>query len=175
MIHETLTIAFLWGLLLSMGLCAASSLSLRYGNRYMEIASVGWGQFIWGNARSYSGPIGVDVMEGMKWQWEGFSGFWTDWWPRIFLRQRPRYVGIPLWIPAAGFAVLFAQAYLPSHRRHKRMKLGQCIECGYKLTGLTEPRSPDCGTGFRAGDETCLLYAVSTACLRPLWYFCLLP
>ena len=154
MIRKTLTIVFLCGLLLSVGLWAASFLGLRYGNRYMDIVSVRWGQFIWGNAHAYSGPIGVDVTEGMKWQWVGFRGFATDWRPRIFLRQRPRYLGIPLWIPAGGFAVLFAQAYLPMRRRRKRVKLGQCIECGYNLTGLPEPRCPECGQPFEGKGDT---------------------
>ncbi len=30
-------------------------------------------------------------------------------------------------------------------RRWRRRKHGLCIHCGYNLTGLTEPRCPECG------------------------------
>ncbi len=32
--------------------------------------------------------------------------------------------------------------------RRRRRKQGHCLTCGYNLTGLTEPRCPECGTGF---------------------------
>ena len=31
-------------------------------------------------------------------------------------------------------------------RRYRRRKRGLCVRCGYNLTGLTEPRCPECGT-----------------------------
>jgi hypothetical protein len=30
---------------------------------------------------------------------------------------------------------------------------GRCLECGYDLRGLTEPRCPECGTSFTPGSE----------------------
>lgn len=33
-------------------------------------------------------------------------------------------------------------------RRWRRLRRGSCAKCGYKLTGLTEPRCPECGTRF---------------------------
>ena len=33
-------------------------------------------------------------------------------------------------------------------RRRPRVRPGHCIRCAYNLTGLTEPRCPECGTPF---------------------------
>lgn len=33
-------------------------------------------------------------------------------------------------------------------RRWRRRRKGQCLKCGYSLTGLTEPRCPECATSF---------------------------
>ncbi len=32
--------------------------------------------------------------------------------------------------------------------RSRRKPPGHCLTCGYNLTGLTESRCPECGTGF---------------------------
>ena len=39
-------------------------------------------------------------------------------------------------------------------RRRERLKAGLCGTCGYNLSGLTEPRCPECSTAF---DPTTLL------------------
>ncbi len=55
-------------------------------------------------------------------------------------------VAIPLW-----FIVLTCGAYpfvvlvVAPIRRHRRRKRNECIRCGYSLTGLPEPRCPECG------------------------------
>ncbi len=33
-------------------------------------------------------------------------------------------------------------------RRWRRERMGLCVKCAYNLTGLTEPRCPECGTEF---------------------------
>ena len=51
----------------------------------------------------------------------------------------------------AGCLVLIAFV-IPMHLHYRRIQRryseGQCIKCGYNLTGLTEPRCPECGTEF---------------------------
>lgn len=58
---------------------------------------------------------------------------------------------VHLWIPtiACGsfFMCLMAAGTVCSRRRRK---LGQCVNCGYSLQGLTEPRCPECGTEIQA-------------------------
>ena len=46
----------------------------------------------------------------------------------------------------ALFALYPALAFIRGPlRRWRRRKRGLCIHCGYNLTGLTEPRCPECG------------------------------
>ncbi len=63
----------------------------------------------------------------------------------------PRFcaLDVPLWQPVALFGawpfVAFVRGPL---RRARRRCQGLCVRCGYNLTGLTEPRCPECGTAF---------------------------
>ena len=58
-------------------------------------------------------------------------------------------VTAPLWGPFILFGayptVAFIRGPLRSWRRRRQ---GLCVKCGYNLTGLTEPRCPECGTEF---------------------------
>lgn len=71
-----------------------------------------------------------------------YRGFTTYWMPT----KRP-YVRIPLWIPAVVFALCFwCSYYLPIRRVRMRQEKGLCVNCGYCLIGLGEPRCPECFT-----------------------------
>lgn len=56
-----------------------------------------------------------------------------------------------LWIPVVAISILL---FLPEllgnvHRFLRRQRAERsCAKCGYNLTGLTESRCPECGTGF---------------------------
>jgi len=57
--------------------------------------------------------------------------------------------GVPFWGPAALLLVCPAIALMSGPiRRRRRRKRGECVKCGYNLTGLPEPRCPECGTVF---------------------------
>jgi hypothetical protein len=60
-----------------------------------------------------------------------------------------RGVGFPFWAAVPLLLVYPAIAFLggPLRRRHRRRE-GLCLKCGYDLTGLTEPRCPECATPF---------------------------
>ncbi len=56
-------------------------------------------------------------------------------------------VALPLWsIVLIGGAYPFAVLIIAPIRRHRRRKRNECVQCGYSLTGLTEPRCPECGS-----------------------------
>ncbi len=55
-------------------------------------------------------------------------------------------VSLPLWLLLLVLAA--PTAYLWHRDRRFRFPSGHCQQCGYNLHGLTEPRCPECGTGF---------------------------
>ena len=65
---------------------------------------------------------------------------WNSWSGRPHLV----YVEFPLYAPFLAVAIptLLVWRFVPKFPR------GHCRRCGYNLTGLTEARCPECGTGF---------------------------
>ncbi len=64
----------------------------------------------------------------------------------------------PAWVPAGlllivPVGVAVRGPYL-RRRRSLRNRRNQCLECGYDLTALTEPRCPECGLGFSGPLDT---------------------
>lgn len=58
---------------------------------------------------------------------------------------------LALWGPAGLLAVWPCVAFLRGPvRRYARRRHGRCVRCGYLLTGLPEPRCPECGTPVTA-------------------------
>lgn len=60
-----------------------------------------------------------------------------------------RNVRFPFWFPTLLFSAWPLLAFVrgPMRRRYRR-KRGLCLQCGYNLTGLPQPRCPECGTEF---------------------------
>ncbi len=165
MLRRTLTIFSLLGLLLSVALWAAtyffSIVVATSGSECWELGKgcVGFGRY------SYSGGYGIGYgpigprsasMYGGGWSYtiprlwksRAFDGWETGWVPTLGFNPL-RFV-FPLWIPLFVFAVLLSYLLRPIHRRRKRKKLGLCLKCEYNLTGLTEPRCPECNTPFES-------------------------
>ncbi|TWT42085.1 hypothetical protein RAS1_32130 [Phycisphaerae bacterium RAS1] len=67
--------------------------------------------------------------------------------------QQAWVVAGPIWAPVALLFLWPALSFVASVRRRlrcrKRLRAGQCLKCGYNLTGLSEPRCPECGAAIR--------------------------
>ena len=156
MIRKTLTIFSLIGLLLSVASWATpwhiqykfNHVIFRWSDggfgvmtSYLSSASTrrqGWG--IWGRTYKISwlpqfAPI--RIWRNPKLSWSRCLYFTiSNWW-------------LPSWMPFVICGVIFYRCDpLRYSRRRKREKLGLCIQCGYNLHGLTEPRCPECGQPF---------------------------
>jgi len=60
-----------------------------------------------------------------------------------------RVLWIPCWAPVVLFSAWPVFAFFRGpYRRAKQGATGFCSRCGYNLTGLVEPRCPECGTAF---------------------------
>ena len=69
--------------------------------------------------------------------------------PQQFGSTADRWLlSVPLWIPFIFFAAYPILVLIKTIRRRLRRKPGHCSNCGYDLTGLPEPKCPECGTEF---------------------------
>jgi hypothetical protein len=58
---------------------------------------------------------------------------------------RTRYVRVPYWFPATGFAMVPVARLVSMVRRRRGIAAGRCESCGYDLRATPE-RCPECGT-----------------------------
>ncbi len=88
-------------------------------------------EFIWGHhpfqGRTWH-SFGVYSYDQKGWQ---HSGLIFPIWSALFL--------------SVGIATLFIRGPV---RRHRRRRRNHCLHCGYNLTGLSDPRCPECGRPF---------------------------
>ncbi|MCH8052571.1 MAG: hypothetical protein IH895_00775 [Planctomycetes bacterium] len=152
MIRKTLTILSLIGLLLSVGLWAASYFNVEYVSSRRQTHSV----------RVANGLLRVSqsmlIYEEPDPSWiglhsSGFTGFHTSWTPSYSYNKNSRFgywrVAIPFWIPTSLFSIILLPPLVQSYRRRERKKLGLCVNCGYDLRG-SKDRCPECGSAIDA-------------------------
>jgi hypothetical protein len=105
----------------------------------------------WGSAHSYPE---YPTAQGrvISWKGLGFSA-WASPLPYGDVCVVPPYrdggetgVVLPAWFPAAVFAVLPLRWLIVAWRKQHRNRTGNCIACGYDLTGNVSARCPECGT-----------------------------
>lgn len=79
-----------------------------------------------------------------RWTYYGFSDWETMWTPTI-----PRNgMLLPLWIPVLLLLITAVRPVWRARLRAKRTARGECLSCGYCLTGNTSGVCPECGTAL---------------------------
>lgn len=88
---------------------------------------------------------GFNIWRARRWRY-------SPWWsvvPKVIPYVSGRwYVRVPLYLPIIVVGAGVWYPLLPFVRRRRRRTRGLCVACGYDLTGLIEPRCPECGTKF---------------------------
>jgi len=165
MLRKTLTIASFFGLILSLGLWALSFWGVAYGAGSYGFKAFNGAMFIFRSSSGYDDKrIVANLTRHAKalqiykvpagWLIDDFKVRKTRWLPKFGSNITSSYSLLPLWIPTICFTATLLFIFLPpAFRRHKRIRLGLCLHCGYSLHGLTEPRCPECGVEFTPKDE----------------------
>lgn len=153
MVHRTLVIFFLIGLLMSAVGWAASyydlSFSFGAGHRNIRLKR---GCFYVSRIHGEM-PSGYSGYGPTDFYMLGFKDYRTEWYPKRF-RYQLSVVMVQYTdrIPLSNLMLLLALPLLlqrlPIVRRSKRRNLGLCVRCRYNLTGLSQSRCPECGTPF---------------------------
>jgi hypothetical protein len=99
-----------------------------------------------------SGAVSVSWMSGADFPfyavWDGFDGFRTDWWFRVWRFPGMRAIRVPLWVPSGAGAAFAVGITVHTCRRARiRRETGLCVGCGYDLRGSSE-RCPECAQPF---------------------------
>lgn len=89
-------------------------------------------------------PIPAGAMSDAEWQFGPFSAKRLYWGA-----TEAQGISIQFWVP---LVVLLLYPGLATARflvrQRGRRKRGECLQCGYCLRGLVEPRCPECGRPF---------------------------
>jgi len=124
--------------------------SHRLGNR-VDVSTMERGFLIYfqeGQSYEFSSAIGISngqiVILGSAQQFLAMS-----------FRVNTKFTRIPCWLPVLVTSCWPVVAFVRGpFRRARRRDQGTCCRCGYNLTGLADPRCPECGTPTPGGIQT---------------------
>ena len=89
-------------------------------------------------------PSPVGALRDAQWRFGPFSAKRLYWGA-----TEAQGISIQFWVPTV--ALLLYPALATARflwRQRGRRKRGECLQCGYSLRGLVEPRCPECGRPF---------------------------
>ena len=133
------------------------------GTGALWLASIGWSVVCWSRGYPHGlwrGAVAIayaDLDRGVPGEtaadgWYISRRAELDRRPMSWLPRQGRFgpthlsILVPLWMPLLAFSIYPAVAFIRGPlRRRRRRKRGLCVKCGYNLTGLPEPRCPECG------------------------------
>lgn len=103
--------------------------------------------------RRCGSSVGTSCARHGRFYHEYSSGLTVQRAPTPYDRRRTRedflrltVTGFPVWLPVVVLLMYPAAAFVRGpFLRWRRRRRGLCVRCGYDLTGLTEPRCPECG------------------------------
>ncbi len=103
--------------------------------------------------------VGVDVPRAEDWERrisiggfrsvKSFGGAWRAPFGAAMFHASPgvmSYVRLPVWLVCALLLYRPILAVIVGVRERTRRRNNLCLNCGYHLKGLIEPRCPECGT-----------------------------
>ncbi|MGB2985041.1 MAG: hypothetical protein WBE26_04085 [Phycisphaerae bacterium] len=103
--------------------------------------------------RVADGAICHGYRHNYPWAIAPYGWYWARWNPRgVTPTMSVHFIGLRSWIwPPLTLLLAYPAAAIVRDRIHHyvrryRRKHGLCVRCGYNLTGLIEPRCPECGT-----------------------------
>lgn len=122
----------------------------RDGHQYSEIGNgcLRWGQSACGSAKLFAEPEIQDLENG--------SEFYVEWSPGIkwrsftLIKSCADHYQRPIWVAIMPFLVILMPQQWKRRRADYRRRAGMCTICAYNLTGLTEPRCPECGAAIKS-------------------------
>ena len=108
---------------------ASAKVHVSYTSASGNAVDIGWGYFR---------VSASSANRARSWLYEVSDDWYVGWLPSAGTCD----YRVPLWIPLLVVAVPTGILWW----RDRRFRDGHCQNCGYNLTGLPEPRCPECGT-----------------------------
>ncbi len=138
MIHKSIAIVSLMLAVMTL------TISIKGHNGYVRIYDTGWDPDRT-HVCCFNGSLEFEYEPAGTPQYCSSPNLAPAWWWRVS-GKFGTLIRFPMWVPLILFSIIpvWALIGIPLRARRRR-DCNQCIHCGYNLTGLPEPRCPECG------------------------------